>query len=218
MTENTSISENSNPIPTSRNSNISIIFIALIIIGAIVAGVVVAVSSSNNSNSGSSISTTLPLTNKFSNTLQGDTGGFRNNFNFIEDVKTATDNISDILNDDKIIPLKFIVSNQGKDDIIASATKIVDNNLYAGGIIYIYSNFSYNLSTTYVEVLMHEILHLMGIGLHSKWANACNNNKLDGNQFPNALTEYNKLTGGNHTDIPIGNYHGHWKKINLVTK
>ena len=110
--------------------------------------------------------------------------------------KNATDNISDILKDDQVIPLKFIIVDGGNNGVIAAATRNVDNNLYSGGTIYIYSNFSYILSTTYVEVLMHEILHLMGIGLHSKWANACSNNQLDGTVFPNALSEYNKLTGG----------------------
>lgn len=198
-------------------SNSSIVLIVIIIIIAISVGVGLSVGgtsdSSNNSSTNSGyVSTILPVTNKFSNSLQGSDVGFRNNFNFIEDVKTATDNISDILNDNQIIPLKFIITDGGNDGVIAAATKSIDNNLYSGGTIYIYSNFSYNLSTTYVEVLMHEIIHLMGIGLHSKWVNACNNNLLDGSVFPNALTEYNNLTGGNHTHIPIGDAHGHWQE------
>ena len=198
-------------------SNSSIVLIVIIIIIAVSVGVGLSVGGSSSSGSGNSsgsgyVSTTLPVTNKFSNTLTGDDSNFKNNFNFIEDVKTATNNMSNILKDNQVIPLNFIITDGGNNGVIAAATKNIDNNLYSGGTIYIYSNFSYNLSTTYVEVLMHEIIHLMGIGLHSKWVNACNNNLLDGSDFPNALAEYNKLTGGDHTHIPIGDAHGHWQE------
>ena len=199
----------------SSFSNSAVVIIEILIIVAVSIGIALSVggsTDSKSSSSGETISTSLPITNKFSINLQGNTSGFRNNFNFVEDVKTATDNISDILNDDRIIPLDFIITTNGGNGVIAAATKTIDNNLYAGGTIYIYSDFQYNLSTTYVEVLMHEILHLMGIGLHSKWVNACNNNLLDGSVFPNALAEYNRLTGGNHTHIPVGDAHGHWQE------
>lgn len=205
MRENTSISKD-----YSYGWIIGIL--CLIIIVAVSVGLSVGGSSDSSESSGNYVSTSLPITNKFSSTLEGNTGGFKNNFNFEEDVETATSNISDILKDDQIIPLKFIIVDGGNNGVIAAATRNVDNDLYAGGTIYIYSNFSYNLSTTYVEVLMHEILHLMGIGLHRKWASACSNNQLDGKVFPNALAEYNKLTGGNHTNIPIGDSHGHWQE------
>ena len=200
----------------SSISNTSSKWWLLVVLIIIAAGVGIGLSvskddSDSSTSSSNNISRTLPITNNFSSTLEGSDQNFKNSFNFVEDVKRATDNISDILLENEIVPIKFIIIEGSDGNGIAFAHK-TNTDLRSGGTIYIYSDFSHNLSVSYVEILMHEILHVMGIGLHSKWRNASSNNKLDGSEFPNALEEYNRLTGQKNTYIPLGNAHGHWQE------
>ena len=54
--------------------------LCLIIIVAVIVGLSVGGSSDSSESSGSYVSKSLPITNKFSSTLEGNTGGFKNNF------------------------------------------------------------------------------------------------------------------------------------------
>ena len=128
-------------------------------------------------------------------------------------IREASKVASSLFSDDIQLPITFRATTGSNGSIIAAASMTNSSNVFAGGIIYIYTDYSGTPSSGYTEVLIHEILHVMGIGTSSKWRNAIlTGSLLDGNKFPYALEEYQDL-GGSGDNIPLGgDYEGHWRE------
>ena len=111
-------------------------------------------------------------------------------------IREASSVASSLFTDNIQLPITFIATNGSNGSIIAAASMTNSSDVFAGGTVYIYTDYSGTPSSGYTEVLIHEILHVMGIGTSSKWRNAIlTGGLLDGSEFPNALSEYEELLG-----------------------
>lgn len=182
-------------------------FIALLVVFLIllVAAVFFAFSTNTTTTTTTTITTySINTQNKFSITVKGDYLSYRSA------IINASDVLSDIINDDVEIPLRINIISGSNGNSIASASINDRTNIFSGGVVNIYSDYSGNLTTTYTEILIHEYLHVMGIGSHNTWINAVNNGELDGSVFTNTLNSYNTIYGVNESNIPLGDNDAHW--------
>lgn len=127
-------------------------------------------------------------------------------------IREASDEVGRLFNDNIALPVIFTTSDGSNGSTVAAATMTDSSNIYGGGIIWIYTNFSGTPTSGYKEVLIHELLHVMGIGIHNKWTGAVlGGNLLEGGVFLNTLAQYATLVGGSPTTIPLGDS-GHWSE------
>jgi hypothetical protein len=146
-----------------------------------------------------------------------------NSLNSSQDIKNnyqtyisqATQFWNDILTEDTVIDIKvttFSEASTSSGIVLAKAGPYSENNLKGGGNLYI--NIQAN-ANSWVDVMKHEIGHIMGIGLNSYWNNSVlSGNLLDGSKFPISLQEYKYSYNGDPaaTNIPLGPGDGHFSE------
>lgn len=179
-----------------------------IIIGIILLFVIIGIaaafafSGSSSSNTGRQ---SLDVSGKIKITLQGDWQPYESS------IKQACEEVSALFNDNIELPILFIATTGSNGGTIAAASMANPSQIYNGGYIWIYTDYPGIPNSGYKEVLIHEILHVMGIGSHNKWQNAIlTGGLLNGVIFTNALQIYQELTGGTDENIPIDT--GHWRE------
>ena len=152
----------------------SIILIALTIFFLITAIIVVALTiNDNNDNSNKNIQLSHLKTNNNFNVQIGGNYRFLSE-NIEEEIKGATDAIFSFIKNDVEIPLDIVVMKNpfGDKNIIASAMMNDPSNVFSGGVVFIYNDYKGTLATSYKKIIMHEILHVLGIGTHINWSRA----------------------------------------------
>lgn len=166
---------------------------------------------------GDSDTTTANYGRNFTVTYEG------NSLNSSQDIKNnyqnyisqATQFWNDILIEDTVIDITVTTFSQAPTNsgtVLAKAGPYSSSNLKGGGNLYI--NIQAN-ANNWVDVMKHEIGHIMGIGLNSYWENAVlSGNLLDGEKFPISLQEYKDSYNGasNATNIPLGPGDGHFSE------
>ena len=112
-------------------------------------------------------------TNKFSAQLYGKIPqeGKIKELNYIEDVTSALEELSSIINNNLKTNINFYIVNGSEDSSVASAIRKESYKLNEGGTILIYKDFEEDFDVSYKDIIIHEILHILGIGTHSKWLN-----------------------------------------------
>lgn len=184
------------------SAGIIIGIILLFVIIGIAAAFAFSGSSSSSSNTGRQ---SLGVSGKIKITVQGDWQQYESS------IKQACEEVSALFNDNIELPILFIATTGSKGGTIAAAIMENSSQIYSGGYIRIYTDYPGIPNSGYKEVLIHEILHVMGIGSHNKWQNAIlTGGLLDGNIFTNALSIYKELTGDTDENIPIDT--GHWRE------
>ena len=201
----------------SRNTKIFIfLFIFLVITVGIILAITLTSSSNNDSSSDKvSVSESSGLVGKFIyQSGPGVTSGYE------QDIVAALEEWDGIIQDDKQIDVSFY-SYSSNDDTLAFAFMNDEDDIYAGGVVYI--NTYNKAETSMKNIIEHEIGHVLGIGTSKKWDMANNSDVLDKNLFPNAYDFYTNWASGtpNPNGIPLGSNGYHWSEevfdIELMT-
>ncbi len=201
----------------TRNTKLFLAFflIILLIIGLALALTLPSSSNNSTTTSGDTSSESAGLVGKF---IYQNGPGVSGDYE--DDIKAALEEWDKIILDDKKIDIDFY-SYTSNDDTLAFAFMNDENNIYAGGVVYINT---YNKARTSMKnIIEHEIGHVLGIGTSKKWEMANNTSVLDKNLFPNAYQFYsNWVDGTPHSDgIPLGARGYHWSEdvfdIELMT-
>ena len=184
----------------------SVGIIIAVVVFFIAIGIAAAIAFSGSTGENNTKKTSIGLVEKIQVSVSGDWQQYETS------IRQACQEVSSLFNDNIQLPVLFSATTGSNGSIIAAAAMSDSSKIHGGGIILIYTDYLGTPSSGYKEVLVHELLHVMGIGSHNIWSGAVlAGNLLDGSDFPNALEEYQDL-GGVGTDIPLGTKNGHWRE------
>jgi len=130
--------------------------------------------------------------------------------NFVETYsnhsETAINNIKDFFNEDLTIQIEIKEFSESSNTL-AKAGPYSIYDLKGGGYLEININ---NSAANWVDVIEHEILHILGIGTNYKWRHAIfysNGYKLSSNEFPETYQVYsNHYETNGDLHVPLSNY------------
>lgn len=127
----------------------------------------------------------------------------------------AQEKVSKIITEDIIIPMTIRSYPLG-ENVLAQASMRDKNNIRGGGTIII-NTVRLEDPDRWVNIIVHEILHVLGLGSSEKWDDAVNtvngHNYLDRSFFPRTGAKYdlfiqNNIAIGNPgDDIPLSDNH-----------
>jgi hypothetical protein len=124
------------------------------------------------------------------------------------DIKAALKTWDEIIKDNVKVDVSFY-SYSSNDDTLAFAFMNDEENIYSGGVVYI--NTYNKAETSMVNIIEHEIGHVLGIGTSKKWGSANNSTVLDKVIFPKTYDFYTSWEKGipNKNGVPLGSngYH-----------
>jgi len=180
-------------------------FFFLVVVIAIVLALTLTKNNSDGDDNGSTAFTKTALVGKF---MYEKGPGVSDNHQ--KDIKLALESWNEIINDDVEIDISFY-SYSSHDDTLAFAFMNDEEDIYAGGVVYI--NTYNGAETSMKNIIEHEIGHVLGIGTSKKWEMASNAEVLDKTIFPNAYSFYSKWTDSpNNEGIPLGSSGYHWSE------
>lgn len=136
--------------------------------------------------------------------------------NFKPHIDAASTKLSNIIEDFNVIPITYKIDENPGGNILAYAWMNNPNDIYAGGTVVLGNVEIYNLSWS--EIVVHELLHVLGIGAATKWDNNIITDNdghtfLDRNVFTNTGEAYDELidqgsiTGTKGDNIPLSDKH-----------
>ena len=135
-----------------------------IVLLLILAGVGVALALAlGKNNDDNDASTSIGLVDKIKVSVSGNWKQYETS------IREASSVASSLFTDNIQLPITFRATTGSNGSIIAAASMADSSNIFAGGIVRIYTDYSGTPFSGYTEVLIHEILHVMGIGTSSKW-------------------------------------------------
>ena len=176
-------------------------FLLILISIAIILAVVL--SGSNNTDEGSTDSTSASVVGKFFIEKGNDVSS-----NYDNDIKASLQTWDGIIQDNTKINVSFY-SYSSNDDTLAFAFMNDEDNIHGGGVVYI--NTYNKAETSMINIIEHEIGHVLGIGTSKKWDSANNSSVLDKNIFPKTYQFYISWVNGtpNQNGVPLGSngYH-----------
>lgn len=130
----------------------------------------------------------------------------RENINLKKYVVEAQNKVSKIIKEDIEIPL-IIRSYPLGDGILAQAKMNNKFNIRSGGVIVI-NNIRLTDPERWTNIIVHEILHILGIGTSDKWDDSVitigSEKFLDRSFFPNSSRQYDNLVRRNLISGVIG--------------
>lgn len=180
------------------------IFIAALFLLLIVAVVLLTTGNIDGTSDGNKIASTSIIGNFENRITEGAV-------NFQPYIEAASIRLSNIIEDFNVIPITYRV-DKTSGNVLAYAYMNDPNNIYGGGVVTLGNVEIYNLSWT--EIVIHEILHVLGLGSSTKWDNNIirdnnGNTFLNRNTFINAgvaydeLIDQGKITGTKGENIPL---------------
>lgn len=140
----------------------------------------------------------------------------KQNINLKNYIIEAQNKVSKIITEDIEIPL-IIRSYPLENTILAQARMNNKYNVRAGGTIIINSNISLTDPDRWTNIIVHELLHVLGVGTSEKWEDSVitigNEKFLDRSLFPNSARQYDNLirrglvSGNLNNPIPLSDSH-----------
>ena len=127
----------------------------------------------------------------------------------------AQEKVSNIIIEDITIPLDIRMYTLG-ENVLAQASMKDPNNIRAGGTI-VLNNITLSNQERWVNIIVHEIFHVLGLGTSEKWndgvVNVNGHNFLDRTLFPRAGLKYDGfindglVIGQTGDNIPLSDNH-----------
>jgi hypothetical protein len=136
--------------------------------------------------------------------------------NFKSHIEEASTKLSNIIEDFNVIPITYKIDDNPGGNVLAYAYMNNPNDIYAGGTVVLGNVKIYSLSWS--EIIVHELLHVLGVGSSTKWDNniivdSNGHTFLNRNIFVNAgeaydeLIDQGKITGTKGNNIPLSDKH-----------
>lgn len=118
------------------------------------------------------------------------------NINLKNYIIEAQNKVSKIITEEVEIPLT-IRSYSLEENVIAQASMYNKYNVRAGGLIVVNSSISLSDPSRWTNIIVHEILHVLGVGTSDKWDDSVvtigSEKFLDRELFPHSARTYDNL-------------------------
>jgi len=135
-----------------------------------------------------------------------------------KEISNAANKWSEYIDNDEDIKIKVSLVNAEKNTVAYANSDVKKNKVVGGNIFIAYKNLPYFFNSR-VNVIMHEIGHVLGIGTHPKWK--VENYELQTEKLQKTLKSFNELQSklgckSNFNKIPLetksgpGSAKSHW--------